>query len=476
MNGAADRVRGVSIVLACSLMAFCIAVGTSVTAFAQDTGDPSAILDSDEKPIETPDKVEVEPTAIDEDISTRLQSIFEATNWFEGVDVSTDEGVVFLSGVADSAPHREWAERVAQKTSDVVAVVNQIEVAKHSIWDITPAVGQLQTLGADFVQLIPLLAIGTLVIVLAYAVARISAMLARRITARRVDSQLLQQVIASTVAVLVMLIGVYIALKVSGLSRLAVTVLGGTGLVGLALGFAFRDIAENYLSSILISLNRPFSVGDLIELEGYKGFVRRVTTRGTLLLTVDGNHIQIPNNTVYKAIVTNYSSSPRIRREFVVGIGYDDSVTQAQDQIYEVLKRHEAVLDDPAPMVLVDSLGAATVNLVTRFWLDSGKFDATSVSSALMRQAKTALAEANISMPDESREVVFPHGVPVAMLDAPPKQPSEAAPTQSESRTPNHEPDKANSSAAEGGLENKDEEIQSHAANGELEQGENLIG
>ncbi|MFG0288362.1 MAG: mechanosensitive ion channel domain-containing protein [Rhodopirellula sp. JB044] len=444
--------------------------------YAQDAAQPSALLDTDEKPIETPEKVEVEPVAVDEDISVRLQNIYEATNWFDDVDVWTDEGVVFLKGTADNSSHREWAERVAQKTSDVVAVVNEIEVAQRSIWDITPAVDQLRTLGSDFVQLVPLLAIGTAVILLTYLIAKIFAKLARRITARRIDSQLLQQVIASTVAVLVMLIGVYVALKVSGLSRLAVTVLGGTGLVGLALGFAFRDIAENYLSSILISLNRPFSVGDLIELEGHKGFVRTVTTRGTLLLTVDGNHIQIPNNTVYKAVVTNYTSSPRIRREFVVGIGYDDSVTEAQEQIYDVLKQHEAVLDDPEPMVLVDSLGAATVNLVTRFWLDSGKFDAASVSSALMRQAKTALAAANISMPDESREVVFPKGVPVAMLDSPPQTTLETSSDPTSPTAPQKlDNDRAESSTSEGGLKNNDHSVQQHAASEELEQGENLI-
>ncbi|MCM2369774.1 mechanosensitive ion channel domain-containing protein [Aporhodopirellula aestuarii] len=444
---------------------------------AQDAGDEPGLLDPEETPIETPEKVEVEPVAVDEDISVRLSNIFNATNWFEQVEVSTDEGVVFLNGIADTEQHRQWAERVAQRTSDVVAVVNQIEVAQHSVWDVGPAIAQLRTLGRDFVQLIPLLIIGAFVILVSYLLAKLSASLARRVTGRRVDSQLLQQVIASVVAVLVMLIGIYIALKVSGLSRLAVTVLGGTGLVGLALGFAFRDIAENYLSSILISLNRPFNVGDLIELEGNKGFVRRVTTRGTLLLTVDGNHIQIPNSTVYKAIVKNYSSSPRIRREFTVGIGYDDSVTNAQEQIYGVLTRHEAVLDDPAPMVLVDSLGASTVNLVTRFWLDSHKFDAGSVLSAVMRQAKTALSEANISMPDESREVVFPQGVPVAMLDAS-KDRKPIGPPKNDSAAEKKlaiESDKTNSSTAEGGLANKDEEIQSHAADGELEQGENLI-
>lgn len=445
---------------------------------AQDGAAETAILDQqDEAEIETPDKVEVDPVAVDEDISARLQNIFSATGWFEATEVRTDEGVVFLSGIADNEKHREWAERVSQRTSDVVAVVNQIRVKDRPIWDFQPAVFQLRQLGRDFVQLLPLLAIGAFVIFLSYLAAKLGATLARRITARRLDSQLLQQVIASVVAVLVMLVGIYIALKVSGLSRLAVTVLGGTGLIGLALGFAFRDIAENYLASILISLNRPFRVGDLIELEGQKGFVRRVTTRGTLLLTVDGNHIQIPNSTVYKAILTNYSSSPRVRREFVMGIGYDDSVTEAQEIVHGVLTGHEAVLSDPSPLVLVDSLGASTVNLVTRFWLDTERFDAASVCSVLMRQAKTALSDADISMPDEAREVVFPDGVPVAMLEngGVAECKTNRVSSAASDGSANARSDKADSNTAEGNLANKDDTIQDHAKEAESDAEPNLI-
>ncbi|MEZ6044179.1 MAG: mechanosensitive ion channel [Planctomycetaceae bacterium] len=278
-----------------------------------------------------------------------------------------------------------------------------------------------------------------------------------------------------------MLIGIYIALKVSGLSRLAMTVLGERD-DWSGVWICLQRYWENYLASVLISLNRPFRVGDLIELVGEKGFVRRVTTRGTLLLTVDGNHIQIPNSTVYKAVVTNYSSSPRIRSEFTVGIGYDDSVTEAQRVILEVLNSNEAVLDDPAPLVLVDSLGASTVNLISYFWLDGSRFDAPSVCSVLMRQAKTALSEANISMPDEAREIIFPSGVPVQMTNQAPAAPEFSnSSTEIASLEPHVEKnsikhrDKATITDAEGSLRNIDSKIQQHAAQSESSTEENLI-
>ena len=129
----------------------------------------------------------------------------------------------------------------------------------------------------------------------------------------------------------------HIALRVSGLTRLATTLLGGTGLIGLAIGFAFRDIAENFLASILLSLNHPFGVGDLIEVDGTIGYVRKVTTRATILATFEGNQVQIPNSTIYKGKITNYSATPLCRLSFGVGIGFVDSAQHAQELIMKVL-------------------------------------------------------------------------------------------------------------------------------------------
>jgi small-conductance mechanosensitive channel len=192
--------------------------------------------------------------------------------------------------------------------------------------------------------------------------------------------------------------------------------------VGLALGFAFRDIAENYLASILISLNHPFRVGDLIEVgdvgsSGTKGYVRKVTTRGTILSTLEGNQVQLPNSTVYKGMVTNYTATPLSRLDFGVGIGFDDSISEAQDLIMSLLMAHDAVVDEPPPMVLVEALGSATINLRVYYWYDLTKHSGLKLGSSIIRQVKQTLTEAEITMPDEARELVFPNGVPVQIIE-----------------------------------------------------------
>lgn len=234
---------------------------------------------------------------------------------------------------------------------------------------------------------------------------------------QRLENHLLRRVAAKAAAVPVLLVGFYIALRVAGLTGLAVTVLGGTGLIGLVIGFAFRDIAENFLASLMISIQSPFAHGDRIAVAGHEGFVQSVNTRSTLLMTLEGNHVQIPNATIYKETIINYTANPNTRFDFTVGIGYDDTIEEAQSIARSVLADQVGLVDDPEPWVLVEALGASTVNLRIYFWVDTGHFNGLKVRSAVIRRVKQAFDGAGISMPDEAREVVFPGGVPVRMIE-----------------------------------------------------------
>lgn len=432
-----------------------------------------------ETPVETPDEpisqvptqIDVEPVAEDADIATRLTRILDATGWFEEPKVRVDEGVVFLSGRVDNEQHKQWASQLAGNTQAVVAVVNRIEVVKKSMWDISPAWLELQKLGAETVQNSPLIAIGLLLLVATWFASTWSVRSARWLLRRRLHSALLRDVVARAVAVPVFLLGLYLVLKVSGLTRLAMTVLGGTGLLGLILGFAFRDIAENFLASILISMQRPFASGDLIEVAGCKGFVQSVNIRSTLLMTLEGNHVQIPNATIYKETITNFTANPNARFDFAVGIGYDDSISEAQSVALSVLRDHPAVVDEPEPLVLVEALGAATVNLRIYFWVDIAKYSQLKVRSAVIRLTKRAFEAAGISMPDEAREVVFPAGVPVRMLSA-----DQVEEVEQERRQLPVADDASTAHSAEGDLTSEAEDIEQQARMSRSpESGQNLL-
>jgi small conductance mechanosensitive channel len=214
--------------------------------------------------------------------------------------------------------------------------------------------------------------------------------------------------------------------------------------VGLVLGIAFRGITENFLASLFLSLQQPFREGDLVEIAGSTGYVRKLTSRATLLTTLDGSQVQIPNTTVFTSVIRNFTSSPNRREDFVVGIGYDASVPRAQELALKVLQEHPAVLDNPEPWVLVDRLGPATVDLRVYFWLDGRQHSWLKVRSSVIRLVKRAFQDAGISLPDESREVVFPDGVPVRWAEA------EVAATPAE--PPTERPPEGAATTGEGGL------------------------
>ncbi|MEQ9409824.1 MAG: mechanosensitive ion channel family protein [Fuerstiella sp.] len=277
---------------------------------------------------------------------------------------------------------------------------------------------------------------------------------------RRIQTKLLREVARKAVVIPVFLLGLFLVLRVTGLTQLAFTVLGGTGLFGLVVGIAFRDIAENFLSSILLSMQNPFRYGDLIKVDGNLGFVQRVNTRGTLLMTLEGNHVQIPNSTIYKGTIINFTSNPNRRFSFVIGIGYDTAPTEAQESAMQVLHDHPAILKEPEPQVLVEALGASTVNLTLYAWVDASTHSWMKVRSSVIRLVLKAFETAGYSMPDDQREIVFPSDVPVRMLDA---SDTASFPQQTEPRPEATSCSEAVSNTAEGDFRSEAHELQEQA-------------
>ncbi|MEQ8819521.1 MAG: mechanosensitive ion channel family protein [Sumerlaeia bacterium] len=409
-----------------------------------------------------PERVDVEPVADDEKIATRLLRIMKATEWFDQPSVEVDEGVVFIGGTVDIERHREWIGQLAGKTESVVAVVNRVQVREKPFLDFSESWEEIRNLCKAFIRELPLIVVSLVVFILTWILVRWAASLSDSLLKRRFKNQILRSVAVKAIAVGLFVLGFYFVLRISGLTRLAVTLLSGTGVLGLIIGFAFRDIAENFLASILISVQRPFAMGDVVKIEDHLGIIQSVNTRSTLMMTFEGNHVQIPNTIIYKNVIINYTANPKARFDFMVGIGYDDLITEAQEVAMGVLKAHKAVLENPEPMILVEQLAASTVNMRFYFWVDISIHDGLKVKSSVIRLTKVALTEAGISMPDEAREVVFPGGVPVKMIDSledakPPKPPRDRAEPKMVSK------EKAEVTEAEGDLANDEHEIRKQA-------------
>ncbi len=389
------------------------------TAMAQEPGgkEREEREAASDRELSAPARVDVTPVARDEEIRQRLQSVLEATDWFVGPRVRVEQGVVFLGGRVETTELKRWAGDLAGNTQDVVAVANQMQVIEPPTWDFQPAWNGLRGLWRDLIRSLPLLVLALLILLLSGGIGLLATRAARSLLRRRLRANLLRNVIARAAGLLVVLAGVYLVLRVSGLTQLALTVVGGTGLIGLILGIAFREITENFLSSIFLSMQRPFETGDLVEVSGVTGYVQQLNMRTTVVMTLEGNLVQIPNATVYKSTLRNFTTNSNRREDFVVGIGYENSINEAQEVARRVLTDHPAILKEPAASVLADSLGPATINLRVYFWLNGREHSWLKVRSSVIRLVKRAFQRHGISMPDDAREVVFPDGVPVRMIE-----------------------------------------------------------
>ena len=150
----------------------------------------------------------------------------------------------------------------------------------------------------------------------------------------------------------------------SGQRALLGTLLWAAGIVGLAVGFAVRDTVENYIAGILLSIRQPLRPKDFVAIEGFEGLVISLTSRATILMEPAGNHIRIPNATVFKSNITKYSTNPQRRFLFKVGVDADSDLDKAQKIGSETVSGQAFVVDDPAADAWIDDLGDSNVVLV----------------------------------------------------------------------------------------------------------------
>ena len=317
--------------------------------------------------------------------------ILERTKQYESLKVEVEDGVVFLNGETKSEEDKKWAGDLARNTQDVVAVVNRINVTEPSIWNFRPAFDTLNDMQRGVIGALPFFVSGIIILVLAYFASKLVTGWMRAAFSRRIVSPLLREVAARAMGFLVLLVGFYTTLRVVHLTSMALTIVGGTGLLGLVLGIAFRDITENFLASLFLSTQHPFQIGDLIQVGDVTGYVQRLTTRTTVVMSLDGNEVQIPNATVYSSVIRNFTSSPNRQVDFPVNIAEGVAIGDAQRIALEVLERHSAVLKDPPPAVLVDSLGDTSTTLRLYFWINGRENSWLKIRSSLMRLVKEAL-------------------------------------------------------------------------------------
>ncbi|MXO69802.1 mechanosensitive ion channel [Altererythrobacter marinus] len=331
-------------------------------------------------------------------IAGRIRAIFGEIEALSQVDVAVSEGVVTLAGTVPAAGDGERAERIASRVAGVATVENAI-VRDVSI---DRNLGSLESLSAGFAGLVAMLPLIGVALVLAIAIAFVGHLIAGfgALWRRLLPNVFLADLVASAIRFAFILIGLVVALDLLGAGALMGAVLGGAGVVGIALGFAMRDTIENYVASLMLSLRQPFRANDHVLIDDKEGRVVRLTSRATVLMTLEGNHLRIPNSTVFKAVILNYTRNPQRRFEFDLGIDADDDPDAGRRVGRETLAQLPFVLADPPPDAAVMEVGDS--NIVLRFfgWIDQRESDWVKARSRAIAAVKRALEEGGFALPE----------------------------------------------------------------------------
>jgi small conductance mechanosensitive channel len=180
-----------------------------------------------------------------------------------------------------------------------------------------------------------------------------------------------------------------------------VPMLTGVSIIGLAVGFAAQETLANFIAGIVIFLDKPFKIGDWIEVDGTFGQVKRVTFRSTSILSLDGETNIFPNTYVLSNKVVNHTTNPVNRVNIPIGIAYKESIDDARKALLELSKGDERIERSPAPEVVVSECADSSVNLILRFWISDESIERR-IGYEYLEKAKKALDAANIQIP-------FPH-------------------------------------------------------------------
>jgi small-conductance mechanosensitive channel len=252
------------------------------------------------------------------------------------------------------------------------------------------------------VRLTPNILVALVVAAIAWYVARSIGSIIRRAAARR-SRENLGEVVGSFARWSAFLFGVLVALTIVIPSLRPGDLIAGLGISSIAIGFAFKDILQNWLAGILILIRQPFTLGDQIVVGDFDGTVERIESRATLIRTYDNQRVVIPNSDIYTGTVTVRTAFPTRRSEYDVGIGYGDDIVGAREAILEALAGIEGLIGEPAPEVLPWGIDPSWITLRVRWWTKSDRTSVVHVQARVLAAIKEALDAAGIDMPFETQ-------------------------------------------------------------------------
>lgn len=325
-------------------------------------------------------------------IAARIRGIFSEISALRPVTVRVSAGVVTLQGTVADADAIAQAEGIAGRVAGVVTVQNRLQRNLEVENNLNPALASVRKKALELAQLAPLVGVAVGIAVL---IGSFGYFLARRRTwwSRLAPNPFLAEVIATAIRFVFVIAGVVLALDIVGATALLGAVLGGAGVVGIAVGFAVRDTIDNYVSSLMLSVRQPFRANDSVSIDGKEGRVVRLTSRATILMTPDGNHLRIPNSAVFRAVIVNFTSNPQRRFQFDLPINTHAHCGGAIAAALDAIKAQEFVLQSPEANVEIAETAGSHPLIRCFGWVDQTRTDPGKARTVAIRAVIAALRD-----------------------------------------------------------------------------------
>ncbi len=313
--------------------------------------------------------------------------------------VEVDGDVVSIKGVANDPAVVAKAEQAVRDATGTQVVRSEIGLSSRFTDRISGASARVADKLERWIAYLPLIPIALIIVVVGIFIAWLSGRWEWPYR-HLVSNVFLRDIAKRFVQAAVLLASCLLALEILNATALVGGVLGAAGVAGIAIGFAFRDLVENYIASILLSLRQPFRPRDHVEIDGHAGLVTAMNSRTTVLTTFDGNLVRIPNATVFKTALINYSREPRRRFSFEVNVGYDVDLAEAVEVGVQTLRDTQGVLIEPDPFAIVTNLGDSSITVQLFGWVDQTTSDFGKVKSLALQNVKNTYDQRDIDMPE----------------------------------------------------------------------------
>ena len=261
----------------------------------------------------------------------------------------------------------------------------------------------------NFVEQLPLIGMGLFIIILGVLLGTWIGKFAEARIVSRTKDPLMSRFLGKSIRLLLIIISIMIGLRAAGLGGIATGLLTAAGASAVVLGFAFKDIGENFIAGIILSFNRPFNINDTVQVGDNFGKVKALEFRYTKLKTFDGKDVYIPNSDVITDPVTNFTEDGFFRWDFLVGIAYENDISEAKRIILEALRSQPDVIEDDEHenFVIEDELATSTVNLKVFFWVDTTDFRRRALMDKgnVIRSVKESLEQNGFYLPADIQEI-----------------------------------------------------------------------